>query len=90
LAHIKNGTFIFWGYSMKKAWKISTLLILLSIGLLSACNVEPRDALNEKKDVDFRPVRYDPNLDTNINESNNDYKIQYREQQINHPKKHID
>jgi hypothetical protein len=54
------------------------------------CNIETRDALNEKKEVDFRPVRYDPNLDTNSNESNNDYKIQYREQQTNHPEKHFD
>ncbi|WP_342431667.1 hypothetical protein [Neobacillus sp. FSL H8-0543] len=75
---------------MKKVWNISIFLTLLSIGLLSACNVETRDALNEKKEVDFRPVRYDPNLDTNINESNNDYKSRYREQQPNHQDEFFD
>ncbi|MDF2855372.1 MAG: hypothetical protein K0Q87_1223 [Neobacillus sp.] len=75
---------------MKKVYKISFLLTLLSLCFLSACNIEARDALNEKKEVDFEPVRYDPNLDTNINESNNDYKIRYRELQTKHPEELID
>jgi hypothetical protein len=62
---------------MKTIWKI-TLLTLLSIGLLSGCNsAEKRDSLNQENDVNFRPVRYERNINnTNENESNNDFKNQ--------------
>lgn len=57
---------------MKTKWKIAILTIFLSIGFLTACNPEKRDALNQDNDVNFRPVRYEPK--PNENESNNDYK----------------
>lgn len=57
---------------MKNKWIINILTIFLSIGFLTACNTEKRDALNQDDDVDFRPVRYEPK--PNGNESNNDYK----------------
>ncbi|MFS0777216.1 hypothetical protein ABC255_14605 [Neobacillus sp. 3P2-tot-E-2] len=57
---------------MKNKWMITILTIFLSIGLLTACNAEKRDALNEDDNVNFRPVRYERK--TNENESNNDYK----------------
>lgn len=57
---------------MKNKWMITILSIFLSIGLLTACNPEKRDALNEDDDVNFRPVRYERK--TNENETNNDYK----------------
>lgn len=61
---------------MKTKWKISILSALVSMSFLSACNVDNRNELNEQDEVDFRPVRYDPNPDNNLNESNNDYKPQ--------------
>ncbi|MFB3163451.1 hypothetical protein ABLO26_19040 [Neobacillus sp. 179-J 1A1 HS] len=57
---------------MKNKWKITILSIFLLVGLLTACNAEKRDALNQDDDVNFRPVRYERK--TNENESNNDYK----------------
>jgi hypothetical protein len=59
---------------MKYKWKIPIVLAILSIGLLSACNVDKRESLNQEKDVDFRPVHYERKM--NKNESNNDYKNQ--------------
>jgi hypothetical protein len=57
---------------MKNKWIITILTSFLSIGLLTACNAEKRDSLNQDDDVNFRPVRYERK--TNENESNNDYK----------------
>jgi hypothetical protein len=57
---------------MKNKWMITILTSFLSIGLLTACNAEKRDSLNQDDDVNFRPVRYERK--TNENESNNDYK----------------
>ena len=59
---------------MKHKWKITILSAILSICLLSACNVDKRESLNPEKDVDFRPVHYERKM--NKNESNNDYKNQ--------------
>lgn len=59
---------------MKNKWMITILTIFLSIGLLTACNAEKRESLNQDDDVDFRPIRYERK--PNINESNNDYKNQ--------------
>lgn len=59
---------------MKNKWIITILTIFLSIGLLTACNAEKRESLNQDNDVNFRPVRYERK--PNINESNNDYKNQ--------------
>lgn len=59
---------------MKSKWKIVILSVFLSIGFLTGCNAEKRDSLNQEKDVNFHPIRYDRK--TNINESNNDYKNQ--------------
>ncbi|MEH6996674.1 hypothetical protein V7075_28895 [Neobacillus drentensis] len=58
---------------MKSKWKI-ILYTYLSIGLLTACNADKRDSLNQENDVNFRPVHYERK--TNVNESNNDYKNQ--------------
>ncbi|SDN34163.1 hypothetical protein [Bacillus sp. OK048] len=59
---------------MKPKWKIAVLSVLLSIGLLTACNVDKRDSLNQENEVNFRPIDYQPKM--NRNESNNDYKNQ--------------
>jgi hypothetical protein len=57
---------------MNFKWKIKILITLLSLGLLTACNAEKRESLNQDNDVNFHPVRYERK--TNVNESNNDYK----------------
>ncbi|MFJ5762011.1 hypothetical protein ACIQAA_23410 [Neobacillus sp. NPDC093182] len=59
---------------MNVKWKITILITLLSVGLLTACNTEKRESLNQENDVNFRPVRYERK--PNSNESNNDYKNQ--------------
>ena len=59
---------------MKHKWKITILSAILSIGLLSACNVDKRDSLNQEDDVNFRPIHYERKM--NRNESNNEYKNQ--------------
>ncbi|MFP7298224.1 hypothetical protein [Neobacillus niacini] len=59
---------------MKTKWKMIILSTFLSIGLLTACNVDKRESLNQENDVNFRPVQY--KRKTNVNESNNDYKNQ--------------
>ncbi|MEH7180359.1 hypothetical protein [Neobacillus vireti] len=57
---------------MKNKWKILAISVGLSFGLLAGCNVDKRNSLNQENDVNFRPVRND--LNSNDNESNNDYK----------------
>lgn len=59
---------------MNVKWKITILITILTLGLLTACNPEKRESLNRENDVNFRPVRYERK--PNINESNNDYKNQ--------------
>ena len=59
---------------MKHKWKITIVSAILSIGLLSACNVDKRDSLNQEDDVNFRPIHYEREM--NRNESNNEYKNQ--------------
>ncbi|MCL6572983.1 MAG: hypothetical protein K6T88_15075 [Bacillus sp. (in: Bacteria)] len=59
---------------MKGKWKLSMLSALLTVSFLSGCNADKRNELNEQDKVDFRPIRYDPNPNTNLNESNNDFK----------------
>ena len=59
---------------MKSKWKVVTLSAVLSIGLLSACNADKRNSLNQENEVNFRPIDYQPKM--NRNESNNDYKNQ--------------
>lgn len=59
---------------MKVKWKKTILIVLITAGMLTACNPEKRESLNRENDVNFRPVRYERK--PNINESNNDYKNQ--------------
>ncbi|MEH7114275.1 hypothetical protein V7124_18075 [Neobacillus niacini] len=59
---------------MNPKWKVMILSATLSIILLSACNVDKRNSLNQEKDVNFQPINYEPRI--NRNESNNDYKNQ--------------
>ena len=59
---------------MQHKWKITIVSAILSIGLLSACNVDKRDSLNQEDDVNFRPIHYERKM--NRNESNNEYKNQ--------------
>jgi hypothetical protein len=55
-------------------WKLTILSAWLTLSFLSGCNADKRNELNEQDQVDFRPITYDPNPNTNLNESNNDFK----------------
>ncbi|WP_419887278.1 hypothetical protein ACN6MT_17520 [Neobacillus niacini] len=59
---------------MNKKRKKKILITFLAGGLLTSCNAEKRESLNQENDVNFRPVRYERK--PNVNESNNDYKNQ--------------
>lgn len=64
---------------MKKNLLLTVLIAVFSFGLLSACGVN-NDRMNDTEDVNYRPVRYDPQNynngydtgDSNMNPARND------------------